>query len=172
MDEYISHVDASIALDCLDDYARMDVGVDAHGPRGILEIYIQQQRSESALSKVSQFGELQAALEHIAELEADNAHYLKVIENRSREAHQWWSALQETEKRLAASAQDAEPFAWALVKRTADEPALLDKTDCLSFNKDAWKDYFEYNSSPADAFYGPVVVPLFIKRAAIKEPKP
>jgi predicted phage gp36 major capsid-like protein len=46
--------------------------------------------------------------QRIAELEADNAHYLKVIEDRSREAHQWWSALQESEKKLAASAQDSE----------------------------------------------------------------
>ena len=30
------------ALDSLDDYARMGVGVDAHGPRGMLERFIAQ----------------------------------------------------------------------------------------------------------------------------------
>ena len=31
------------ALDSLDDFARMDNGVDAHGPRGVLERFIAQQ---------------------------------------------------------------------------------------------------------------------------------
>lgn len=39
----IAHAEASEALDALDDYARMDVGVDAIGPRGVLEKYIEQQ---------------------------------------------------------------------------------------------------------------------------------
>jgi len=32
--------DAREALDSMDDFARMDVGVDAHGPRGVLERFI------------------------------------------------------------------------------------------------------------------------------------
>lgn len=34
------------ALDSLDDYARMDVSVDAYGPRRVLEQYIEQRDSE------------------------------------------------------------------------------------------------------------------------------
>lgn len=43
MSQYVSHEDAAKALDSLDDYARMGTGVDAHGPRGMLERYIAQQ---------------------------------------------------------------------------------------------------------------------------------
>ena len=32
--------DAREALDSMDDFARMDVGVDAHGPRGVLDRFI------------------------------------------------------------------------------------------------------------------------------------
>lgn len=40
---HITHADASKALDDMDDYARMEMGVDAYGPRGVLERYIAQQ---------------------------------------------------------------------------------------------------------------------------------
>jgi hypothetical protein len=52
--------------------------------------------------------------QRIAELEADNAHYLKVIEDRSREAHQWWSALQDvTKNQVISSIQPVEDIGVA-----------------------------------------------------------
>lgn len=39
----VSIEQAKSALDSLDDYARMNVGVDAYGPRGMLERFIDQQ---------------------------------------------------------------------------------------------------------------------------------
>lgn len=46
--EMISDQSAREALDALDDYARMDTGVDAMGPRGVLEKYIAQREADSA----------------------------------------------------------------------------------------------------------------------------
>jgi len=43
MNDHVSHEAAAEALNSLDDYARMGTGVDAHGPRGMLERYIAQQ---------------------------------------------------------------------------------------------------------------------------------
>lgn len=40
--ERVSADQAAEALDSLDDYARMDLGVDAAGPRGVLERFIAQ----------------------------------------------------------------------------------------------------------------------------------
>lgn len=40
----VSHEEAAKALDSLDDYARMPLGVDAVGPRELLEKYIKQQK--------------------------------------------------------------------------------------------------------------------------------
>jgi hypothetical protein len=51
----ISHDTAAIMLDSLDDYARMNCGVDAKGPRETLEKYISQQRL--ALSTATPAGE-------------------------------------------------------------------------------------------------------------------
>lgn len=42
-EQNVSFDQAREALDSLDDYARMDAGVDAYGPRGILERFIEQQ---------------------------------------------------------------------------------------------------------------------------------
>lgn len=40
--EQVSPAQAAEALDSLDDCARMDLGVDAHGPRAVLERFIAQ----------------------------------------------------------------------------------------------------------------------------------
>lgn len=39
----ITKEEALEALDAMDDYARMDVGVDAYGPRGVLMKFIEQE---------------------------------------------------------------------------------------------------------------------------------
>lgn len=44
----VTHEQAAEALDSLDDYARMDCGVDPIGPRGVLERYIAQQQDACA----------------------------------------------------------------------------------------------------------------------------
>lgn len=50
----VTHKQAAEALDSLDDYARMDVGVNAMGPRGVLERYIaQQQATVAPVAKVT-----------------------------------------------------------------------------------------------------------------------
>lgn len=41
----VTKAQAATALDELDDCARMGTGVDAHGPRGVLERFISQQPS-------------------------------------------------------------------------------------------------------------------------------
>ena len=42
MTKLVTQQDARDALDSLDDFARMDCGVDAVGPRGVLERFIEQ----------------------------------------------------------------------------------------------------------------------------------
>lgn len=47
--ERVTKKQAMKALDNLDDYARMDVGVNAYGPRGVLEQFIRQQEDQLTL---------------------------------------------------------------------------------------------------------------------------
>lgn len=68
MSEYTAE-QARVALDDLDDFARMDTGVDAMGPREVLEGFIEQQAAllrerESAgpLSKGARIAELEDEL--------------------------------------------------------------------------------------------------------------
>jgi len=72
---------------------------------------------------------------------------------------------------VEGSSPEPTPFAYALVLRQRDEPALMDKAACLSFDKEAWQSYFEYNSSPADAIFGPTVRPLYLHPPAASTTK-
>lgn len=56
MSEYITTDDARSALRCMDDYTRLPIPIDAHGPRGVLESFILQVEASEMRSRFIPIG--------------------------------------------------------------------------------------------------------------------
>jgi hypothetical protein len=134
-EQIVSHEAAAKALDSLDDYARMGTGVDAHGPRGMLERYIEQQKAAALRQQAARVDEVEAKARELYEAyrtEHPDARMYSWEQQPFEPTREHWREKARAALKAALSAQPAEhpaapvgvPDGWKLVPVEATDDML------------------------------------------------